>query len=266
MERTFFLDLHPEMSSDSAWIVLQSHEIDVLYAEEDENLKRLVIKTFLTPEEILERFAFVRKCEETILPKIDWEADWQLHAPGFSEGKLSLDLKPFGKDKMLYLIPGAGFGNLSHPTTRLVLELMKGKVEGRDLVDIGSGSGVLALAACALGARSVMGIDIDPVANDHASENALLNGLTEVKFYLPDAVPAFNRFSGVVLMNMIQAEQKQAWESFTKKGQISGIALTSGILKQQEEEYKSLVMSWGWKVEQVVEEDGWLGFYSYISS
>lgn len=262
MDKTFSLSLHPEMSSESAWILLQSHGIEVLFAEEEEDKEHLVIKTSFAPHEVLEKFSFIRQCQEITLPEMNWEAEWQLHAPGFSEGKLPLDLKPFGVDRTLYLVPGAGFGDLSHPTTRLVLELMKGKVEGKDVVDIGSGSGVLAVAAKALGASSVIGIDIHHEANVHAAENALLNGFPEMKFYHPDDVPVLKGFSGVILMNMITTEQKEAWKSFSKGRHVSGIALTSGVLKEQEEEYRALVKGWGWKVDQVIEESGWLGFCS----
>jgi ribosomal protein L11 methyltransferase len=262
VNRTFSLHLHPEMSSDSAWILLQSQGIEVLFAEEEEGLERLVIKTSLPAHEILEKFTFIKESQEITLPEMNWEAEWQLHAPGFSDGKLPLDFKPYGADRTLYLVPGAGFGDLSHPTTRLVLELMKGRMVGKDVVDIGSGSGVLSIAAQALGARSVFGIDIYHDANVHAAENALLNGFPEVKFYLPEEVPVLKNFSGVILMNMITTEQKEAWRSFSKGRQVSGIALTSGILKEQEEEYRALVEGWGWRVDQVIEEGSWLGVFS----
>lgn len=255
--KTYSLYLHPEMSSESAWILLQSQGVEVLYAEEEEGLERLVVKTSL---EVLKKFNFIRECEEITLPEIDWEAEWKLHAPGFTEGKLPIDIN----GKRLYFVPGAGFGNLSHPTTRLVLELMDGQIEGKDVVDIGAGSGVLAVAAAALGAKSVVGIDIDSEANGHAAENALLNGFPEVKFYLPEEVPVKD-FSGVVLMNMISSEQKKAWKAFTRGRMVKGVALTSGVLREQEEEYRALVKGWGWKVEEVIEEGGWLGFHSLMN-
>lgn len=258
MDKIFSLHLHLQVSSESAWTLLQSHGIEVLYSEEEEGLKRLIVKTSLEPNALLNAFSFLRQCQEVILPKIDWETEWMRHAPGFSEGKLPLDLKPFGKNQTLYLVPGAGFGNLSHPTTRLMLALMKGRVEGQDVVDIGSGSGVLAIAAAALGARSVIGIDIDPEANAHARENAALNGFPGIKFYLPEELPPFVGSFYVLLMNMILSEQKDAWKSFEQR--VRGILLTSGVLKEQEEEYRALAERWGWKVQQVVEEEGWLGF------
>lgn len=260
MDKTFSLFLYPEMSADSAWILLQSQGMQVLYAEEEEGASQLYVKTALQPQEILKKFAFVWQCKEITLPHIDWEGQWSLHAPGFSDGKLPLDLTPFGKDQTLYLAPGAGFGNLSHPTTALVLQLMKDRIKGKDVVDIGSGSGVLAIAAFAIGAKSVIGIDIDPAANAHAAENAALNGFKEIKFYLPDQVPVCDSFSGVILMNMIMSEQKEAWKVFSSGRAVSGLALTSGILKEQEEEYRTLVKGWGWEVKQVIEDSGWLGF------
>jgi ribosomal protein L11 methyltransferase len=70
--------------------------------------------------------------------------------------------------------PGQAFGTGAHPTTRLCLELLLGLAPA-SVVDLGCGSGVLAIAAVTLGARSALGIDIDPDALDNARENAELN-------------------------------------------------------------------------------------------
>ena len=72
--------------------------------------------------------------------------------------------------------PGPGFGDASHPTTLLTLQLISRLVAGRDILDIGCGSGILSLSALALNAASVIGYDIAFEAILHSIQNAKLNG------------------------------------------------------------------------------------------
>ena len=78
----------------------------------------------------------------------------------------------------LYLNPGLTFGTGAHPTTQLCLELLEQVLRpGGRVLDLGCGSGILAIAALALGASQAVGVDIDPKAADVAFENAALNGI-----------------------------------------------------------------------------------------
>lgn len=78
----------------------------------------------------------------------------------------------------LYLNPGLTFGTGSHATTQLCLELLEEAVRpGCQVLDLGCGSGILAIAALGLGAAHAIGVDIDPKAVDVAYENAAMNGI-----------------------------------------------------------------------------------------
>ena len=77
------------------------------------------------------------------------------------------------------LKPGGGFGDLSHPTTRLMLRMLAQIVAKQDVIDIGCGSGILSLAAAALGSPKVYGIDIEQEAVEHSRNNAIFNNLSE---------------------------------------------------------------------------------------
>jgi ribosomal protein L11 methyltransferase len=83
-------------------------------------------------------------------------------------------------DLVLRLDPGRAFGSGSHPSTRLVLTALEELITGGERVlDVGCGSGVLAVAACRLGARSAVAIDVDPAAVEATAANAARNGVGE---------------------------------------------------------------------------------------
>lgn len=184
-----------------------------------------------------------------------WDSQWRLFAPNFRDGKAHIDLTPYGADVMLQLLPGPGFGDFSHPTTRLSLQLMAPVVRDKDVIDIGCGSGILSLAASALGARSVYGYDIDPDAAAHAEQNSLLNGF-DIQF--AQTPPPQTSSNSVIVMNMISSEQAAAWNVFLPSLTTPARLFTSGVLD------KELYLSWaaqnGWRLVQALQSDEWWAF------
>lgn len=187
---------------------------------------------------------------------VNWEEQWSLYAENFVDGKAHI---PIG-DKMLLLAPGAGFGDLSHPTTHLMLDMMKKYVEGESVIDIGTGSGILALAALLLGAKSATGIDIDPAALKHAKENAKLNHLNP---HFSKTLPKKLASENILLMNMIFPEQKefapQRLNSFAK------LWIVSGILVSQKNKYLAQAKKWGWQPISEHKKGEWLGWAFIIN-
>lgn len=190
---------------------------------------------------------------------IDWEAQWKEHAPGFRDGFLTLE----GDHGSVRLRAGPGFGDLSHPTTRLVLERMRGVVKDRVFVDIGCGSGILSCCALMFGAKAAYGVDIDPQAVEHARKNAALNGM-EHRFqcFLPGEFTG-KEFIGkcVAAMNMIQCEQEVAWDSLPFLGTHVDTIITSGILEVDERKYLDLCQNrWGWTLMGKSVEGQWSSY------
>lgn len=185
---------------------------------------------------------------------IDWKEQWSLHSRYYRDGLVQINLKQFGgPERLLKLEPGPGFGDLSHPTTRLTLKMMLPLIKGQVVLDIGCGSGILALAAKAAGAEWVYGIDIDQEALEHAQKNARLNGL-EIIWEAPDKL----RDGPIALMNMIRCEQADAWESLRALHPQITTKVTSGVLVEEKELY--LAEQKDWRVEKITEEEGWLAF------
>lgn len=180
---------------------------------------------------------------------VDWHEQWALFAENFTDGKAHIALG----DKTLLLTPGAGFGDLSHPTTYLMLEMLKKHVVGEPIIDIGTGSGILALAALLLGAKSAIGIDIDAAAIKHAKQNAKLNQLkaTFAK-RLPKRLP-----KSILLMNMILPEQRAFGPE--QLNPLAKLWIVSGILDSQRKEYLIQAQKWGWELISEQKRSEWLG-------
>jgi ribosomal protein L11 methyltransferase len=156
--------------------------------------------------------------------EIDWDEIWRVHSPYYRDGKFYLEL---GSGKKIYFKPGPAFGDGSHATTNLMLESMAPFVKGKIIVDLGSGSGVLSMAASRLGAKKVFAYEIDEAAITTMRENLHLNKVANITINEP--APSFD----VVLVNMISSEQKIAFEMnpFLKKPNTTYIV--SGILTSE---------------------------------
>lgn len=210
-----------------------------------------------TPPAQLSHATLVKRTSAT---QIDWQQQWSDFAPGFYAGLAHIDLQTLG-GSILLLKPGAGFGDLSHPTTRLTLALLAPLVKDKCVIDIGCGSGILSIASVLLGAKRAFGLDIDPHAISHAKENAQLNRVEDRSaFSLQLPTEAFSEKPLVIVMNMIAAEQKTAWQSLPQIHSCPAWIVTSGVLSSQREHYLQLVSEWGWSLLNEREEEGWMGF------
>jgi ribosomal protein L11 methyltransferase len=122
------------------------------------------------------------------LADTNWEESWKDNYPPQEVGK-DLVVLPYwlAEDettrKKIILDPGLTFGTGAHPSTQMVMEAMEELVQaGSHCLDLGSGSGILSIAALRLGAASATGIDIDPKAESIARENAAYNGFSAPEF------------------------------------------------------------------------------------
>ena len=123
------------------------------------------------------------------MPETDWENSWQEHYPAVEVGQ-NLIVLPYWlaeTDKSgrlpVILDPGLTFGTGAHPSTQMVMEAMEQLVTPHShCLDLGSGSGILSIAALRLGAETAIGVDIDPKAEDIARENAAYNGFSMPAF------------------------------------------------------------------------------------
>ncbi len=192
--------------------------------------------------------------------EVNWQEQWELFCPYFKEGFCKIPLHIFKKDSKeeVLLHPGPGFGDLSHPTTHLMMELLGKYANNSTLIDLGCGSGILGLTALKLGAEKVYCLDIEIDAIKHTKENAILNHL-EKKLFAGKTLPKIlDPTPNILCINMTFEEQKQAISCLPKIPDM--LWLTSGILESQRKKYLAFAKSLNLTVKASYVKDKWLSF------
>ena len=137
----------------------------------------------------------------------NWEESWKDNYPPQPIGEKLIVLPYWRAEETegrlpVILDPGLTFGTGAHPSTQMVVETMEAVVKpGAACLDLGSGSGILSITALRLGAKSAIGVDIDPKAEDIARENAAYNGF---------AAPEFTAITGNVIADKALMEDLAA--------------------------------------------------------
>jgi len=156
--------------------------------------------------------------------------------------------------------PRTAFGSGSHESTQLVLlALEEERVAGRRVLDVGTGSGILALAACAMGADQVVGFDIDTEAV-WIAEQTTREAIPECRplmFVGPIAAVGKARFD-VVMCNMISVHFLSLLADIRRLMAARGRALFSGMLHNEQERMRSSLVGAGFEVERVSAMGEWL--------
>ena len=178
---------------------------------------------------------------------------WEEYNPGEGELVMRLD-------------PGMAFGTGTHHTTRLCAGMLEEAVTpGCRLLDMGTGSGILSIAALLLGAKEAVGVDIDPVAVRTAGENAALNGFGPDRFtpvcgeLVHDRHLAEKLGNGfdLIAANIVADVIIALAPTFPRHLKPGGTAVCSGIILPRKEEVLAALAAQGLTITQVEEKDGW---------
>lgn len=205
----------------------------------------------------------------------DWAHNWQKYYQAFPVGDTLYIVPEWDRDKPVpagrhpvYLNPGLIFGTGSHGTTRLCLEgVERFVVPGQPVLDLGCGSGILAIAALVLGASSAKGCDIDPKAVRVAAENAGFNGVEDrlavfcgdvtgdegLKANLAGQYPLV---LANIIADVIIPLSAHVGQFLTE----DGVFLCSGIIAHRAGDVRAALESNGFAVFQRSDRDGWVSF------
>jgi ribosomal protein L11 methyltransferase len=183
----------------------------------------------------------------------DWANNWKQHFPPLRIGKRFVikptweDFAPQPADILIELDPGLAFGTGTQPTTRMCLEMLEGiiygdppflppvAVETQTLLDVGTGSGILSIAAAKCGVTGINAIDIDQRAVSVTAENLALNQVARYVSVSDTPLDCVTGTFGIVVANIIAEELVKLSLQLVEKVIPGGHLILSGILAERED-------------------------------
>lgn len=197
----------------------------------------------------------------------DWQDKWKAFFKPQAIGErlfvrpVWIDDYDSGSRAVLNIEPGAAFGTGTHETTRLCLETLDKIIRKDDTVlDIGCGSGILAIASMLLGAKEGFGVDIDPLAVKTAKENGLMNNLKEpeLTFVCGDLADKVTKKYDVVVANIV-ADIIILFSTQVRAFMKSGAKfIASGIIDTRADEVCLALQNAGLVLKERIEDNGWV--------
>ena len=195
----------------------------------------------------------------------DWAENWKKYYKPFRVGRHLVvrpvweKYEPQAGDKIISIDPGMAFGNGTHETTSMCLGLVEDYIKpGETVLDVGTGSGILAIASVLMGAQSALGIDLDPVAVRVANENIERNGLSgRVHAQVGDLVKGIDTQADVVFANIIADAVillSRAVRAHMKPG---GVFVCSGIILEREQDVLDALAEAGFTVDRIEHRGEW---------
>ena len=206
----------------------------------------------------------------------DWAEAWKSHFPVLRIGRRMV-IRPTWRrhhrqpdDVVLSLDPGMAFGTGLHPTTRLCLAALEtladeglltqgtGKGGAARVIDVGCGSGILAIAAGKLGAGELLGVDTDPIAVEATTANARLNGQSRRLRVRQGSVPSGEGLFDIVLANLIASLLVALAEPLRGELRPGGRILASGIFRDREDDVRTAFEAAGLRLSRRWAEEDWV--------
>ncbi len=205
------------------------------------------------------------------LDSVQWQEAWKRYAKIYRFGK-DLIVKPSWRVlrtqptcPVISLDPRMAFGTGGHASTRLCLRhlLQIRKVapdQFCDVLDVGTGSGILAIAAARLGAERVVAVDIDRDALTVAEENARRNGVAELIEFQPGSLAGIHDRFDLILANINESVLTELFPEFARRLRSTGILVVSGILRKQGQAFLKKAVRAGLERRSTRVEKEWVSY------
>lgn len=241
--------------------------VSAYYADDEKLEKRLaeIDEQLALIEERIGKYRFgntrFRKVSEQ-----DWANEWKQYFHVTHVGK-SLVIKPSWEEHapkegehVIEIDPGMAFGTGTHHTTNMMMERLEKVITPDSTVfDVGTGSGILAIAAAMLGAKSVKAVDIDAVAVRVAKENVADNGLSEqIEVREGDLLHGTEGKADVIIANIIADIVIMLLQDIPQKLNDDGVLLASGIIEERMPDVEAAAQAQGLYVDAVDHRGGWV--------
>ena len=268
-KQQMFVDIMPDIPDDDGIAYLN------FYLDVDENKEKVLADVRAALAEMQE-FLDLGECTitESETEDKDWINNWKQYFKQFYVDDILIipsweEVKPEDRDKMIiHIDPGTAFGTGMHETTQLCIRQLKKYVtKDTELLDVGTGSGILSIIALKLGARHAVGTDLDPCAVPAVEENKEVNGIP---------VEAFDMMIGNIIDDK-EVQNKVGYEKYdivtaniladvlvpltpviVHQMKPGAVYITSGILDVKEEVVKEAVVAAGLEVVEVTHQGEWV--------
>lgn len=268
-KQQMFVDIMPDIPDDDGIAYLN------FYLDVDEDKEKVLADVRAALAEMQE-FLDLGECTitESETEDKDWINNWKQYFKQFYVDDILIipsweEVKPEDRDKMIiHIDPGTAFGTGMHETTQLCIRQLKKYVtKDTELLDVGTGSGILSIIALKLGARHAVGTDLDPCAVPAVEENKEVNGIP---------VEVFDMMIGNIIDDK-EVQDKVGYEKYdivtaniladvlvpltpviVHQMKPGAVYITSGILDVKEEVVKEAVVAAGLEVVEVTHQGEWV--------
>ncbi|WP_342602335.1 50S ribosomal protein L11 methyltransferase [Peribacillus sp. FSL E2-0159] len=171
------------------------------------------------------------------------------------------DYTPVSSDELIIeLDPGMAFGTGTHPTTVMCIQALERTVRPGDLVvDVGTGSGVLSIAAALLDAKRIQSLDLDEVAVQSAIQNVELNNVQDkVTVSQGNLLDGVNEQADIVVANILAEVIMRFTDDVAKVVKPGGYFIASGIIQTKKQDVKDAIIASGFTVEETILMEDWV--------
>ncbi|MFR3140022.1 MAG: 50S ribosomal protein L11 methyltransferase [Lacrimispora saccharolytica] len=268
-KQQMFVDILPDMPEDDGVAYLN------FYLEPEDDKEQILADVKKALDE-LQEFLDLGECTitESETEDKDWINNWKTYFKQFYVDDILIipsweEVKEEDKDKMIiHIDPGTAFGTGMHETTQLCIRQLKKYVTPEtELLDVGTGSGILSIIALKLGAKHAVGTDLDPCAVPAVEENKEANGIPAETFdmmigniiddkIVQDTV-GYEKYD-IVTANILADVLVPLTPVIVHQMKPGGLYITSGILDVKEEVVKEAVTAAGLEIVEVTHQGEWV--------
>lgn len=201
----------------------------------------------------------------------DWAENWKQYYKPFRIGA-HMVVKPTWEDwdtqpgdLIIEIDPGMAFGTGTHETTAMCVSLIEKYYQGGSLLDVGTGSGILAIAAARLGAKDIVAVDIDPDAVRVAKENVAHNGLENaIDVRQGDLLRGLDRSFDLAVANILAPVICMLAGPLKRHLKAGGRFICSGIIADAEEDVKQALLKEHYIIDETCHRGDWVAFSCHM--
>ncbi|ANB58614.1 ribosomal protein L11 methyltransferase [Anoxybacillus sp. B7M1] len=255
-------ELNPDDYPDEGVIIKAYLPVNSFLGETVEEIKQAINNLMLYNIDIGKNKITISEVNEE-----EWATAWKkYYNPVKISEKFTIvptweDYEPVSTDEFIIeLDPGMAFGTGTHPTTVMCIQALEKCVKPSDtVIDVGTGSGILSIAAAMLGAASVQALDLDPVAVDSAKLNVKLNKVQDiVSVTQGNLLDNVKEPADIIVANLLAEIIMRFTDDAYHLVKENGYFITSGIIQAKKHEVKEKLIESGFVIEETLAMEDWI--------